>query len=444
MAVHQTVIIGGGFGGLYAARSLKRAPVQATLVDRRNFHLFQPLLYQVATGALSPANIAAPLRAILRRQQNVRVLMAEVTAIDATKREVCLQDGKLSYDTLVVAAGVRHSYFGHDDWEPLAPGLKSIEDATAIRGRVLSAFESAECEPDPDKRRSWMTFIVVGAGPTGVELAGALGELSRYTLRKNFRAINPADAQILLLEGTDRVLPPFPPQLSTKAAAALVRLGVTIQTGTIVTNVREDGVSVRHKDQSEEIAARTVLWAAGVQASPLGQVLAKATGASLDRAGRVIVQPDLSISGHPEVFVIGDLAHCGQANGQPLPGVAQVAMQQGHYVARLIQQRLEGKTLPPFRYHDRGSMASIGRNAAVADLGWVYLSGFPARLIWLFIHVLYIAQFQNRLLVLCQWCWNYVTRNRSARLITDVLPESLPAPPDKERTVVNPSGTARP
>lgn len=422
---HHVVIIGGGFGGLYAAKSLKRAPVQVTLIDRRNFHLFQPLLYQVATGGLSPANIAAPLRAILKRQENVRVLLAEAIDIDVSNRLAVLSDGKLGYDTLIVAAGVRHHYFGRDEWEKLAPGLKTIEDATEMRRRVLLAFEAAEREGDPEKLRGWLTFVIVGGGPTGVELAGTLGEIARHTLKHDFRAINPADARIVLLEGMDRVLPPYPPTLSARAEAALNRLGVTVRTGAMVTDIEADAVTIRCGDQRERIPTRTVLWAAGVQASTLGGILASATGVAVDRVGRVVVEPDLSVTGNPEIFVIGDLAHFSHQAGTPLPGVAPVAMQQGRYVATLIMRRLRGETMPPFRYRDYGNMATIGRAEAVADLGWVRFSGFLAWLAWLFIHLIHLVQFQNRLLVLIQWAWNYVTWNRYARLITGKNPLPL-------------------
>jgi NADH dehydrogenase len=415
---HHIVIVGGGFGGLCAAKRLKHAPARVTLIDRRNFHLFQPLLYQVATGGLSPANIAAPLRSLLRRQRNAEVLLAEVTGIDVPGRRVLLGEEAVGYDTLVVATGSRHAYFGHDEWEPVAPGLKDIEDATDIRRRVLLAFEAAERETDPDKQRAWLTFVLVGGGPTGVELAGAVGELAHHTLRGNFRRIDPASAQILLVEGADRVLPVFPPKLSEKAAASLRRLGVTVRAGALVTRVQPDSVEIRTGDRAERIAARTVLWAAGVQASSLGRVLAQATGAALDRAGRVAVQPDLTLPGHPEIFVIGDLALFTHQTGKPLPGVAPVAMQQGRYVADLIERRLRGQAVGPFRYRDKGNLATIGRSAAVADLGWLRIAGFFAWLLWLFVHLMYLAQFQNRLLVLMQWGWNYFTRNRAARLIT--------------------------
>ena len=422
---HHVVIIGGGFGGLYATKSLKRAPVQVTLIDRRNFHLFQPLLYQVATGGLSPANIAAPLRAILKRQENVRVLLGEAIDIDVSNRRVVLSDGEVSYNTLIIAVGVRHHYFGRNDWEELAPGLKTIEDATEIRRRVLLAFEAAERERVPERLRAWLTFVVVGGGPTGVELAGTLGEIARHTLKHDFRAINPADARIVLVEGMDRVLPPYPPTLSARAEAGLSRLGVTVRTRAMVTDIDADAVTIRCGERSERIPTRTVLWAAGVQASALGGILASATGAAVDGVGRVVVEPDLSVAAHPEVFVIGDLAHFSHQTGTPLPGVAPVAMQQGRYVATLIVRRLRGETMPPFRYRDYGSMATIGRAEAVADLGWVRFSGFFAWLAWLFIHLIHLVQFQNRLLVLIQWAWNYVTWNRYARLITGKNPLPL-------------------
>jgi NADH dehydrogenase len=431
---HRVVIVGGGFGGLYAARSLRRAPVQLTLIDRRNFHLFQPLLYQVATGGLSPANIATPLRALLSRQTNAEVLLAEAVSIDVPGRWVVLRDGTVPYDTLIVATGSTHAYFGHDEWEPCAPGLKTIEDATDIRRRVLLAFEAAERETDPARRRAWLTFVIVGGGPTGVELSGAIAELARHTLRRNFRHINPAEAMILLIEGAERLLMTFPPELSTKAERSLARLGVTVRTKVVVTDVRPDAVEVRAGERTEQITARTTLWAAGVRASALGKVLAEATGAALDRAGRVAVQPDLTLPGHPEIFVIGDLALCTHQTGKPLPGVAPVAMQQGRYVAGLIERRLSGKSAPPFCYRDKGSLATIGRAAAVADFGWLRLSGFPAWMLWLFVHLMYLVQFGNRLLVLMQWAWSYFTRNRSARLITGEhrLPEigiDMTAPP---------------
>ena len=420
----HVVIIGGGFGGLYAARTLKNAPAQITLIDRRNFHLFQPLLYQVATGWLSPADIASPLRAVLKRQRNVQVLLAEALDIDVTNRRVILKDGSVSYDTLIVATGARHHYFGNAQWEQFAPGLKTIEDATEIRRRILSAFEAAEREADPEHVRSWLTFVIVGGGPTGVELAGTLGELAQDTLRHDFRHINPAESRILLVEGADRILPTYAAELSAKATAALARLGVSVHTGATVTDVQPDAVIIHRNDQSEHIPTHTVLWAAGVQASPLGRILATATGVELDRAGRVMVAPDLSIPNHPDIFVIGDLAHYRNQQGHPLPGVAPVAMQQGRYVAELIQQRLRGQTPLPFHYHDRGSMAIVGRAEAVADVRGRRFSGLLAWLAWLFIHLMNLVEFENRLLVVIQWAWNYFTRNRSARLITGEPPSS--------------------
>ena len=416
---HRVVILGGGFAGLHAARALRRAPVDVTLVDRRNFHHFQPLLYQVATGGLSPANIAAPLRAVLKRQRNARVLLAEAVGLDARRRTLLLADDELPYDTLIVATGASHHYFGRDEWAALAPGLKGVEDATEIRARVLAAFEQAERAATPDEVRALLTFVIVGAGPTGVELAGALAEIARVTLAQEFRAIDPTDARIVLLEGADRVLPSYPADLSAKAEAALRRLGVEVRTGTLVTDIEGEVVCVRRGELTELVPAHTVLWAAGVKASPFGEVIAAATGARLDRQGRVHVEPDLTVPRHPEILVLGDLAHLPGADGNPLPGVAQVAMQQGAYAARLITARLAGRTLPAFRYRDWGAMATIGRHAAVADLLGVRFSGFPAWLAWLFIHLMKMVGFANRVLVFAQWAWSYVTYNRSARLITN-------------------------
>jgi NADH dehydrogenase len=422
---HKVVILGGGFGGLSAAQALKNAPVQVTLVDRCNYHLFQPLLYQVATGSLSPANVAGPLRQVLRKQKHTQVLLGEAVHIDAAKRRVILSDGALDYDTLIVATGATHQYFGHDEWEKFAPGLKNLDDATAMRGRILLAFEAAERERDPEKLRAWMTFVIVGAGPTGAELAGALGEIAHDTLRHDFRAIDPSQTRIILVEGTDRALPTYPPKLSEAARKMLVRLGVTVRTGAMVTDIRADGVTIRVGDHDEIIPTRTVLWAAGVLASPLGVILSQEAGARLDRARRVIVEPDMSIAAHPEIFVIGDLSNFSHQTGKPLPGVAQPAIQQGHYVAKLIRARLRGEKLPPFHYFDKGNLATIGRGAAVADLNGLRLSGWPAWLMWVFIHLVYIIQFQNRLLVMLQWAWLYITFDRSARLITGKNPLPL-------------------
>jgi NADH dehydrogenase len=414
---HRVVILGGGFGGLYAAKALKKAPIELTLLDRRNFHLFQPLLYQVATGSLSPGEIASPLRAVLRRQQNTRVLLAEATDLNAEQRKVILDSGELDYDTLIVATGSSDFYFGHDDWKQVAPGLKSIEEATEIRHKILYAFEAAEKEQDPQTRREWLTFVLVGGGPTGVELAGALGEIAHDTLRRDFRSIRPEEAVILLVEGSPRVLPTYPADLSAKAEASLVRLGVTVRNNTYVTGIDPMGVAVKTSTGQERIAARTVIWAAGVQASPFGGTLQRRAGAQLDRAGRVMVNPDCSLPGHPEIFVIGDLGHLEQ-DGKQLPGVAQVAMQQGAYVAKLIEKRLRGEAAPQFRYFDKGNLAVIGRASAVAQIGPLHMSGLLAWLTWLFVHLMYLVEFSNRVLVFIHWGFLYLTFDRGARLIT--------------------------
>jgi NADH:ubiquinone reductase (H+-translocating) len=429
-SAYRVVIVGGGFAGLYAARTLRGAPVQVTLVDRRNFHLFQPLLYQVATAGLSPGDIASPLRTVLKRQRNAEVLLAEVVHVDVLNQRVVFRDGDLPYDALVIATGASHAYFGHDEWEPLAPGLKTIEDALEIRRRILLAFEAAERETDPALRAAWLNFVVVGGGPTGVELAGTLGEIANRTLKGDFHHIDPADARIFLLEGADRVLPPYPPDLSRKARRSLEKLGVTVRTGTLVTNITAGDVTVRAGALVEHIPTHTVLWAAGVRASPLGKVLQAEAGAQLDRAGRVLVDPDLTIPGHPEIFVIGDLASYAHQGGKPLPGVAPVAIQEGDFVARLIRRRAEGGALPTFHYNDKGSLATIGRAAAVADIKGLHLSGFLAWLTWVFVHLLYIVEFENRVLIFMQWAWNYFTSNRGARLITgqDLLPTVSPMP----------------
>lgn len=423
---HHVVIVGGGFGGLYAAQALRKAPVQVTLIDKRNFHLFQPLLYQVATGGLSAGDISSPLRSVLSGNKNTKVLMGEVADVDPKQQKVLLRNEELSYDTLIVATGVSHHYFGKDEWAPKAPGLKTVEDALEMRRRIFLAFEAAEKETDPEKRRAWLTFVIVGGGPTGVELAGALAELAHNTLKQDFRNIDTSETKILLLEGMDRVLPPYPSELSVKAKGSLERLGVTVQTSTLVTNIEDNLVTTRRGDQIEQIPARTILWAAGMKASGMGEVLSNATAAQLDRAGRVIVQPDLSVPGYPNIFVIGDLANFPHQNedGKPLPGVAPVAMQQGKYVASLIQKRLKGQTQPSFCYTEYGSLAVIGRNAAVVDLGFVKFSGFPAWLAWIFVHIFYLIEFDNKLLVMIQWGWNYFTRKRGARLITNQ--EGLP------------------
>jgi NADH dehydrogenase len=430
----RVVVIGGGFGGLYLVKSLRRAPVDITLIDRRNHHLFQPLLYQVATGGLSPANIAAPLRGILSRQENARVLLGEAAGVDAARRRVRMRDGAdVPYDTLVIATGVINNYFGNDHWEQRAPGLKSIEDATRIRAQILYAFEAAERETDPQRRRDWLTFVIIGAGPTGVELAGAVAEIARNTLRHDFRTINPADAHVILLDAANQVLPGYPDDLSASAAEQLRELNVDVRTGLMVQDIRPDAVVVGQGEARERIPARTTLWAAGVRASAMGRVLASATDCELDRGGRIIVEADCSIPGYPDIFVIGDLAHSAHQGDKPLPGIAPVAMQQGKYVARLIRARVTGKAVGPFRYRHKGDMATIGRARAVADLGRWHVSGYFAWLAWLFVHLVFLIEFQNRVLVLIQWAWNYITFNRAARLITgegvtldDVPPDELP------------------
>ncbi len=415
---HRVVVVGGGFGGLHATQCLKNVPVAVTLVDRRNFHLFQPLLYQVATGWLSPANIAATLRAILKRHKNTHVLLAEATGIDVDGRRVLLDSGSVSYDSLIVATGSRHHYFGNDHWEALAPGLKTVEDATEIRRRIFSAFEAAEREPDPAQLSALLTFVIVGGGPTGVELAGALGEIANDTLKHDFRNIDPSKARILLIEATERILPSYPPQLAYQAEISLNKLGVAVRSQALLTDINPRAVIVKRGDKLETIPCRTVIWAAGVQASFLGKVIARATGAKLDRSGRVLVEPDLTVPGHPEIFVIGDLANYGHQTGKPLPGTAPVAIQQGQYVAKVIHRRVTGATTPSFRYRDRGNMAIIGRASAVADLGKLQFSGFLAWLAWLFVHLMHLVEFENKVLVLVQWGWYYFSRNRAARLIT--------------------------
>jgi NADH dehydrogenase len=423
---HRVVVVGGGFGGLQAVRHLRRAPVSVTLVDRRNFHLFQPLAYQVATGALSPAEVTAPLRAVFRRQRNVQVALAEVTGFDLAHREVILGSlpnvgtGTLAYDTLVVAGGSRYSYFGHEDWRPHAPELKSLEGALDIRSRILRAFEAAEVEQDDSRRQSWLTFVVVGAGPTGVEMAGQIGELARDTLRRDFRAIDTRSARVLLVEMTDRVLPGFPESLSRKAARALEQLGVTPLVGHAVVDVTSESVTMQSDSgESQRVDARTVIWAAGVAASPLARQLADAAGSEVDRAGRVAVEADLTLAGHPEVFALGDMVRVRSPDGTitTYPGVAPVAMQQGRFVARTIARRARGRQTKPFHYVDKGNLATIGRSKAVADVKGIHLAGFVAWVVWLVVHLFYLIGFENRLLVVLRWTISFVTRGRGARLI---------------------------
>jgi NADH dehydrogenase len=406
----RVVIVGAGFGGLTAARALRDAPVRVTVVDRRNHHLFQPLLYQVATATLSPGDIAYPIRSILRRQANAEVLLADAVAVDAATREVVLADGRLPYDFLILATGARHAYFGHDEWETRAPGLKSLEDALEIRRRILLAFEKAEREADAQKRKTLLTFVLVGGGPTGAELAGAIGEISRHVLKSDFRAIDPREARIVLLEAGPRLLPTFPIDLAAKAAESLARVGVEVRTGAAVTAIGDGFADIG----SERLEAGTIFWAAGVAASPI----ARSLGVPLDRVGRVLVNPDLSAPGHPELFVIGDLAAFPHQTGQPLPGVAQVAIQQGRCAAENILSAIHGGKPETFHYRDPGNLAVLGRGAAIADLGRIRLSGFPAWLFWCFVHILYLIGFRNRFIVLFEWAWAYATWQRGARLIT--------------------------
>jgi NADH dehydrogenase len=424
----HVVIIGGGFGGLYAARALRRARVRITILDRRNHHVFQPLLYQVAMAALSPGDIASPIRWILRRQRNVEVLLAEVRAIDQASKELILADGdeRLSYDYLIVASGATHAYFGHDEWRATAPGLKTLEDALDIRRRVLLAFEHAEREADPRRRERLLTFVVIGGGPTGVEMAGALAEISRQSLARDFRHIDPRSARIILIEAGPSVLSTFPEPLREAARADLTRLGVDVRTGAPVTGVTPGEIAVG----SEIIAAETVIWAAGVAASPLGATL----GVPVDRAGRVLVEPDLTVPGSRTVFVIGDLATLAGADGQPLPGVAQVAIQMGKHAARNVLRGIEQQPYRPFVYQDLGNMATIGRASAVADFGWLRLKGYLGWLAWLFVHVLNLIGFRNRLVVMVQWAWSYFSYQRAIRLITGPLPE----PDDDRRSTADP------
>jgi len=429
---YRVVVIGGGFGGLQAAKHLATAPVDLTLVDRRNFHLFQPLTYQIATGALSPGEVAYPLRAIFRRHPNVRVLLDEVTGFDLDGRRVRLAHGWLPYDTLIVAGGSHYSYFGHDDWRRYAPEVKSLESALATRARILGAFEAAETEADPDRRRALLTFVIVGAGPTGVEMAGQIAEVARGTLRGEFRSIDSGQSRVLLIETADRVLTTFPAVLSRKAARSLASIGVTLLLERAVVDIDDEAVSVAAPDGSaERIPARTAIWAAGVKASTLAAQLGEASGAEIDPAGRVTVEPDLTLPGHPEVLALGDMVRVRNRDGdvQTLLGVAPVAMQQGRYAAKLVRTRLSGHPVGPFRYLDKGNLATIGRARAVADLHAIRLSGFPAWAAWLVVHLFYLIGFQNRLIVLIRWFISFATRGRGARLITSTpATESAPRP----------------
>ena len=417
---HRVIILGGGFAGLLAAQKLKRVPVQVKLFDRRNFHLFQPLMYQVATGSLSPGEIAAPLRSVLSRQKNTEVLLGEAADIDPASKRITLKDGaQFEYDSLIVATGSQTSYYGNDAWREVAPSLKSVEEATAIRHKILVAFERAERATTPEDVRAWLTFVIVGAGATGLELAGALAEIANETLKHDFRNINPAEARILLVEGGPRILPAFPEDLSLKAENLLAKLGVEILKGVKVTRIDEEGVTLERATGSESLRAKTVLWAGGVTINEFGRKLADRVHAETDRIGRILVTPQLTVPNHPDIFVVGDLALATDANGKPLPGVAQVAMQGGAYAAKVIRARVKKEPEPgPFHYFDKGDMAVIGRAAAVANIFGFHLSGLPAWLVWLFIHLMYIVEFQSRILVFIQWGFEYLTFSRGARLIT--------------------------
>jgi NADH:ubiquinone reductase (H+-translocating) len=436
---HRVLIVGGGFGGLYAAKELgSDERVEVTVVDRRNHYLFTPLLYQVATGAVSPGDIAQPLRSILRRQRNTTVLLGEAVSIDPERRIVTLSDGgPIEYDSLILAVGARFSYFGHDDWAKDAPGLKSLDDATDIRRRILIAFEAAEREHEPALRAEWLTFVIVGGGPTGVELAGALGEIARDTLRRDFRSIDTADARILLVEALDRVLPTYPPDRSSSARRQLERLGATVRTGTRVVALDNRSVSVEMTGgATEQIPTRTVLWAAGILVSPFVEAVAKATGAPTDRSGRILVWPDLAVPGHPEIFAVGDAAVQPWKRDRPVPGVAQGAIQGGRHAARTIRRRLSGEATPPFRYSNKGDVAVIGRLAGVTDIPWLgpfgRQSGIFAWSLWLLIHIVYLIGFANRVVVTVRWFWSFLTHGRGSRLITGkplLPPIAEPEPP---------------
>ena len=418
---YRVVIVGAGFAGLYAAKKLLHPAIEVTLIDKRNFHLFQPLLYQVATGVLSERDISSPIRAILNRHTNINVLMGEVVDIDSTQQNVRLRSSQeVPYDSLIVATGVSHQYFGNEHWSEIAPGMKTVEDALEVRRRILLVFEALEHETDPQKRQALSTFVVVGGGPTGVELAGALAELAYGTLRDDFRSLDTSEIQILLVQSQNRLLPHYSSQLSAEAEVSLLKIGVTVQTGTRVTHIDGDSVTLKKSDRIQQIKTQTILWTAGVKASPLGRVLAMRTEAPLDKVGRVMVEPDFSVPNHPNIFVIGDLCHYAhQKDSQLLPGIAPVAMQEGQYVANLIRKSLTGETPAPFQYQDTGRLAVIGRNSAVIEYGMFKLSGFLAWLAWLFIHIYFLIEFDNKLVVMFHWAWNYFTRRRGARLITE-------------------------
>ena len=416
---HRVVIVGGGFAGLYAARSLGTAPVHVTVIDRRNFHLFQPLLYQVATGNVAPSDIASSLRGVLSRYDNVGVRLGEMVDLDPDERKVILSDGDLVYDTLILATGVRPHYFAHAEWARWAIALKTIEDAVEMRRRILLSFEAAEKTTDLGERLAWLTFAVVGVGSAGVELSGALGELAHQTLRRNFRCFDPSETKILLIEAADRILPAYSPKLSARAQGQLEKLGVTVLTGARVTDLDAETISLRREGSTEQIRARTILWTAGIRASPIADLLARRAGVELDRLHRVVVEPDLTLPGRPDIYVLGDLASYTHGRSSPLPALAPVAIQQGQYVSKAVRARVSGKRLVPFRYIDKGNLAVIGRNAAVAELGRFQFGGFVAWLLWGLVHIMYLIGFDHKVLVMFRWVWNYVTRRRGTRLITE-------------------------
>ncbi|WP_017294273.1 NAD(P)/FAD-dependent oxidoreductase [Geminocystis herdmanii] len=420
----HVVIVGGGFAGLYAAKELGNAPVQVTLIDKRNFHLFQPLLYQVATGSLSPAEICSPLRLIVGKNENTHVILDEVIDLDPEQKRVIMREGVINYDYLIIGTGVSHHYFGNEHWETDAPGLKSIENALDIRRKIFLAFEEAEKVSSPEEKEEWLTFAIVGGGPTGVELAGAIAEIAHKIIKDDFREIDTTKAKILLIEGMNRILPPYPEDLSQKAQESLEELGVTVLTNRMVTNIQKSRVNIRHGEEEETIKARTILWAAGVKASALAEVIAKRTNVEVDRAGRIMVESNLSIKNYPNIFVVGDLANFSHQDNKPLPGIAPVAMEEGLYMAKYIKAKVKGSSIEPFYYKDKGSLAVIGDNYAVVNLGFLKLSGFIAWIVWVFAHIYYLIEFDNKLTVMLQWGWNYLTRGRGARLITGEISEN--------------------
>lgn len=415
---HHVVIVGGGFGGLYAAKALRKSSIKITLVDKRNFHLFQPLLYQVATGELSPGDIASPLRAIFAKSKNINVLASEMIDLDPHTQKIILNDGNIDYDTLILATGVEPNYFGHDDWNINAPGLKTIEDALEIRGRILYALETAEKEKKPSVRKSWLTYVVIGGGATGVELTGAIAELAFRSTVNDFRNFNKKEINIILVEAADRLLSTYHESLSSEAERSLTRFGVNIKKNTMVTAVENDRITITSENGTEDIFTRNVIWTAGIKANSISKIISQKSGAQLDRNGRIIVNKDLSVSEFKNIFVIGDLAHISDDSGKPLPGIAPVAIQEGRYIAKYIQAQLSGENIKPFVYKNKGMLAVVSRNAAIADFGWLKFSGFVAWFLWIFTHILYLIEFDNKFIVMFQWAWNYFTNRRGTRLIT--------------------------